>query len=171
MTKKTTIQNKEINTDFEVRSLDADFNNQQTTKEHWSSYIKYLVVGILFGIILVKTEVISWFRIQEMFRLQSFHMYGVIGSAVITGIISIQIIKRFSIKTLNGEKIALPRKEFSKGQVYGGLLFGFGWALTGACPGPMFAQIGTGSLVMLIALLSAIAGTWVYGLINEKLPQ
>ncbi|HRH48975.1 MAG TPA: YeeE/YedE thiosulfate transporter family protein [Panacibacter sp.] len=171
MTKKTTIQNKEINTDFEVRSLDADFNNQQTTKEPWWSHIKYLVTGILFGIILVKTEVISWFRIQEMFRLQSFHMYGVIGSAVITGIISIQIIKRFNIKTLNGEKIELPRKQFSKGQIYGGLLFGFGWALTGACPGPIFAQIGTGALVMIIALLSAIAGTWVYGLIQEKLPQ
>ena len=171
MTKTTTIRNKEINTDFEVRSLDADFNNQQATKEPWWSYIKYLVVGILFGIILVKTEVISWFRIQEMFRLQSFHMYGVIGSAVITGIISIQIIKRFNIKTLNGEKIELPGKQFSKGQIYGGLLFGFGWALTGACPGPMFAQIGTGALVMIIALLSAIAGTWVYGLIQEKLPH
>ena len=108
---------------------------------------------------------------QEMFRLQSFHMYGVIGSAVIVGIISVQLIKRLSIKTLSGEKIELHQKRFSKGQVYGGLLFGFGWALTGACPGPMYAQIGTGALVVIVALLSAITGTWVYGLIREKLPH
>ncbi len=106
-----------------------------------------------------------------MFRLQSFHMYGVIGSAVITGILSVQLIKRFGPKALNGEKIEIPQKKFSKGQIYGGLLFGCGWALTGACPGPMFAQIGTGALVVTIALLSAIAGTWVYGLIRPSLPH
>ena len=110
---------------------------QLQQKQAWWSYIKYIIAGILFGIILVKSEVISWFRIQEMFRLQSFHMYGVIGSAVVTGIISVQIIKKFSIKTINGEKIELPQKKFHKGQVYGGLFFGFGWALTGACPGPI----------------------------------
>lgn len=135
------------------------------------SNIKYLIAGIAFGIILVKSEVISWFRIQEMFRLQSFHMYGVIGSAVVTGIISVQLIKRANSKALNGEKIEIPQKKFSKGQVYGGLLFGCGWALTGACPGPMFAQIGSGALVVLIALLSAIAGTWVYGRIRPSLPH
>ena len=171
MNEVTTIRNKEINTDFEVRSLDNLFSEKQPKKERWFSYIKYLVTGILFGIILVKAEVISWFRIQEMFRLQSFHMYGVIGSAVITGIISLQIIKRFNIKTIHGEKIELPQKKFNKGQIYGGLIFGFGWALTGACPGPMFAQIGTGALVVTVALLCAIAGTWVYGLIREKLPH
>ncbi len=171
MNEVTTIRNKEINTDFEVRSLDNLFSEQQPKKEHWFSYIKYLVTGILFGTILVKAEVISWFRIQEMFRLQSFHMYGVIGSAVIAGIISVQIIKRFNIKTIHGEKIELPQKKFNKGQIYGGLIFGFGWALTGACPGPMFAQIGTGALVVIVALLSAIAGTWIYGLLREKLPH
>lgn len=171
MNEMTTIRNKEINTDFEVRSLDKIYSAEQPKKEQWGSYVKYLATGILFGIILVKSEVISWFRVQEMFRLQNFHMYGVLGSAVITGIISVQIIRRFDIKTLNGEKIELPQKKFNKGQIYGGLLFGFGWALTGACPGPMFAQIGTGALAMIVALLSAIAGTWVYGLTREKLPH
>ena len=171
MNEVTTIRNREMNTDFEVRSLDNSFSGEQPKKEQWFSYIKYLVTGILFGIILVKSEVISWFRIQEMFRLQSFHLYGVIGSAVITGIISVQIIKRFNIKTIHGEMIELPQKKFNKGQIYGGLIFGFGWALTGACPGPMFAQIGTGALVIIVALLSAVAGTWVYGLIREKLPH
>ena len=167
----TTIVRKQINTDFEVRSLDENYTEKQSGKETAISYLKYLLVGIVFGIILTKSEVISWFRIQEMFRLQSFHMYGVIGSAVVTGMISTQIIKRFNIKTLGGEKIELPQKKFSKGQIYGGLLFGFGWALTGACPGPMFAQIGSGALVVFVALFSAIAGTWVYGLIREKLPH
>lgn len=118
--------------------------------------LRFLFAGIFFGIILVKSEVISWFRIQEMFQLQSFHMYGVIGSAVITGMISIQLIKRLNIRTIQGEKIEIADKKFNKGQIYGGLLFGFGWALTGACPGPMFAQIGLGSLVFIIAILSAI---------------
>ncbi len=171
MNDTTTITTKETNTDFEVRSLDNISAEEQEPKETVLSYLKYLIVGIVFGIILVKSEVISWFRIQEMFRLQSFHMYGVIGSAVFTGIISVQLIKRFNIKTVGGEKIELPQKKFNKGQIYGGLLFGFGWALTGACPGPMYAQIGTGALVVIAALLSAIAGTWVYGLIREKLPH
>jgi uncharacterized membrane protein YedE/YeeE len=120
---------------------------------------------------LVKSEVISWFRIQEMFHLQSFHMYGVIGSAVVTGILSILLIKKLNIKTIYGEPIVLIPKKFNKGQVYGGLLFGFGWALTGACPGPLFALIGTGASVIVVTLFSAIAGTWVYGLIREKLPH
>ncbi len=165
------IKNIETNTDFEVRSLDAICINESTLKHPWWYNLKYLFAGVLFGIILVKSEVISWFRIQEMFHLQSFHMYGVIGSAVVTGIISVFIIKKLNIKTIYGEKIELPAKKFNKGQIYGGLLFGFGWALTGACPGPMFAQIGTGALVIIVSLLSAIAGTWVYGLLREKLPH
>ena len=128
-------------------------------------------MGLLFGIILVKSEVISWYRIQEMFRLQSFHMFGVIGSAVFTGIISVWLIKTFNIKTIRGEKIELPTKKFNKGQIYGGLIFGFGWAITGACPGPLFAQIGSGFGVIIVTLLSAIAGTWVYGLLRETLPH
>jgi len=160
-----------VNTDFEVRSLDSPLGIQPQKGEAGWAFIKYLVAGILFGIILVKSEVISWFRIQEMFRFQSFHMYGVIGSAVVTGIISIQLIKRLPVKTLDKEKIELPEKKFHKGQVYGGLLFGFGWVLTGACPGPIFAQIGTGALVIIVTLVAAIAGTWVYGLLRERLPH
>jgi uncharacterized membrane protein YedE/YeeE len=131
--------------------------------------LKYLVLGALFGIILVKSEAISWFRIQEMFRLQAFHMYGIIGSAIVVGMISILIIRRFKVKTINGENITIPTKKFHWGNVYGGLIFGLGWAITGACPGPLFAQIGSGFLVITVTLLSAIAGTWVYGLLRDKL--
>jgi uncharacterized protein len=137
--------------------------------ESWTAHLKYLVVGIMFGIVFVKAEIISWFRIQEMFRLQSFHMYGVIGSAVVVGMLSVFIIKRFNIKTLDGEKVVIQPKVFHKGQIYGGLIFGLGWAITGACPGPLFAQIGSGYVVVLVTLLSAIAGTWVYGYFEEKL--
>ena len=133
--------------------------------------IKYLFAGILFGIILVKAEVISWFRIQEMFRLQSFHMYGVIGSAVAVGALSVFLIKRFGVKSIEGRPIVIEDKKFSKGQIYGGLLFGFGWAITGACPGPLFAQIGTGATVIAVTLLSALAGTWTYGRFKERLPH
>ncbi|SKB74224.1 DUF6691 family protein [Daejeonella lutea] len=138
---------------------------------HWSSKIKFMIVGILFGIVFVKAEIISWFRIQEMFRLQSFHMYGIIGSAVVVGMISVFLIKKFNIKTLNGETIIFRDKIFSKGQIYGGLLFGLGWAVTGACPGPLFAQIGTGATVVIMTFLSALAGTWVYGYFKESLPH
>jgi hypothetical protein len=162
---------KETNTDFEVRSLDSMcINESQLQHPSWYN-LKYIVAGILFGIILVKGEVISWFRIQEMFRLQSFHMYGVIGSAVVIGIISIWLIKKFNMKTIHGETIEFHPKPFSKGQIIGGVLFGFGWALTGACPGPLFALIGSGAWVIIVALFSAIAGTWVYGLLRNKLPH
>lgn len=133
--------------------------------------IKFLIAGIFFGIVLVKAQVISWFRIQEMFQLTSFHMYGVIGTAVVTGIISLQLIKRFNIKTISGDPISVTPKTFNKGQIFGGLIFGIGWAITGACPGPLFAQIGTGFTVVAITLLSAIAGTWVYGALKSKLPH
>lgn len=133
--------------------------------------IKYLLLGMAFGIILVKSEVISWFRIQEMFRLQSFHMYGVIGSAVITGMLGVLLIKRFRLRTIAGEEIVIPKKIFTKGNIFGGLIFGLGWAITGACPGPLFAQIGSGFTVVIVTLLSAIFGTWVYGLLKEKLPH
>ena len=133
--------------------------------------IKYLIVGIFFGTVFVKAEIISWFRIQEMFHLQSFFMYGVIGTAVIIGMLSIFLIKHFKIKTFSGEPITFENKEFNKGQIFGGLIFGIGWAITGACPGPLFAQIGSGFLVVIITFLSAIAGTWVYGLLKDKLPS
>ncbi|MEO8211468.1 MAG: DUF6691 family protein [bacterium] len=161
----------EESTDFEVKSLDSIcINESELQHKRWHN-IKYLIAGILFGIILVKAEVISWFRIQEMFRFESFHMYGIIGTAVIIGIISIQIIKKFNVKTIYGEKIEFHKKKFSKGQVIGGLIFGFGWAITGACPGPMFALIGGGFTVVIITLLSAIAGTWFYGYVRERLPH
>lgn len=164
-------QNKEINTDFEVRSLDAIcVNEEQITTPAWHN-LKYLAFGILFGIILIKSEVVSWFRIQEMFRLQSFHMFGVIGSAVVVGAISVFLIKKFKIKTIHGEEIILPEKSFNKGQIIGGLMFGFGWAMTGACPGPLFAQLGYGATATLITIFMSIVGTWVYGLIREKLPH
>lgn len=162
---------KETNNDFEVRSLDALCINESELHHPWYHNIKYFLAGIFFGIILVKAEIISWFRIQEMFRLQSFHMYGVIGSAVVVGIISVFLIKKFKVKTIYGEPIEFHPKQFNKGQIYGGLLFGFGWAITGACPGPLFAQTGAGFSVVIITLASAIAGTWVYGLIREKLPH
>ena len=136
-----------------------------------ASLFKYLLAGILFGILLVKAEVISWFRIQEMFRLQSFHMFGVIGTAVVTGVLSIQLIKRFNVKTVEGEPIRIEDKKFHKGQIFGGLLFGFGWAVTGACPGPLFAFIGSGATAVAVILLSAILGTWTYGLLRERLPH
>lgn len=160
-----------INTDFEIRSENAMCVNQSELNSPLSSNIKFLFAGILFGIVLIKAEVIAWFRIQEMFRLQSFHMYGVIGSAVVVGAISVFIIKHFRLKTIDGETITLENKKFSKGQIFGGLLFGFGWAMTGACPGPLFAQIGSGSLIVIVTLLSAIAGTWTYGLIRNHLPH
>ncbi|SKA46912.1 hypothetical protein SAMN04488128_10852 [Chitinophaga eiseniae] len=137
----------------------------------WFSQLKYLVIGTLFGIIFVKAEVISWFRIQEMFRLQSFHMYGVIGSAVMVGMLSVWLIKKYNIKTLEGETVVFQPKKFNKGQIYGGLMFGLGWAITGACPGPLFAQIGVGTTVVAVTLLSAIAGTWVYGRFRDQLPH
>jgi len=165
------ITEEEQNTDFEIRSLDTICINTSHFETKWYDYIKYMIIGILFGIVLVKGQVISWFRIQEMFRLQSFHMFGVIGSAIITGMISVWLIKKFNIKTIYGEPIHIHRKQFNKGQVYGGLLFGFGWALTGACPGPLFAQIGNGATVTIVTLLSAIAGTWAYGKWREKLPH
>lgn len=134
-------------------------------------YLKYLLFGILFGIVLVKAEMISWFRIQEMFRLQSFHMYGIIGSAVATGMLSVFLIRRFNVKTIHGEAVVIPDKKFNKGQIYGGLLFGLGWAMTGACPGPLFAQAGTGAAAVGVTILAAIAGTWTYGRFREKLPH
>jgi uncharacterized membrane protein YedE/YeeE len=163
---------KDTNTDFEVKSLDAAMcvNEEEVKVPMWSN-LQYLVFGVLFGIVLIKSEVVSWFRIQEMFRLQSFHMFGVIGSAVVVGAISVFLIKKFNIKTIRGEKIIFSDKTFNKGQIYGGLLFGFGWAMTGACPGPLFAQLGYGATTISITILMAIVGTWVYGKLREKLPH
>ena len=157
--------------DLEVREQDAICVNESALQHPWWHNLKYAAWGILFGIVFVKAEIVSWFRIQEMFRFESFHMYGVIGTAVMVGLISVLIIRRTKAKTIYGEEIHIPNKEFNKGQIYGGLMFGLGWAITGACPGPLFAQIGAGFSVIIVTFLSAIAGTWVYGLLREKLPH
>ena len=135
------------------------------------SNFKYLVAGTLFGIVLTKAEAISWFSMQEMFRFQGFQMYGIFMTAIPIGIISVWLIRKGRLRTLKGERITIASKKFTKGNVIGGLIFGLGWALTGACPGPLFAQIGAGFTVVAITLLSALAGTWVYAAIREKLPH
>ena len=133
--------------------------------------IKFLLVGVLFGTVLTKTEEVSWFRIQEMFRFQSFHMYGIIGSAIAVGALSVWLIKKFKIKSIDREPIIIPDKKFSKGQIIGGTIFGMGWALAGACPGPLYALLGAGYSVIIVAILSALLGTWVYSFLHPKLPH
>ncbi|HEY0978614.1 MAG TPA: DUF6691 family protein [Flavobacteriales bacterium] len=145
--------------------------NESALQHPWWYNFKYAAWGVLFGIVFVKAEIISWFRIQEMFRFESFHMYGVIGTAVAVGLISVQLLKRTKARTIHGEPIHIPAKSFNKGQILGGLIFGLGWAITGACPGPLFAQMGAGFTVVLVTFLSALAGTWVYGLLRERLPH
>ena len=133
---------------------------------------KYIIVGILFGIIMTKSEAVSWYRIQEMFRFQSIFMYGIIGSAVVPGIILVAIIKEYRLKDFYGRPIHLAEKDKRwKKYLIGGSVFGMGWALTGACPGPIFVLLGQGYTVMLIAIAGALAGTTVYGLLRDRLPQ
>ena len=133
----------------------------------------YLLLGAYFGILLTKSEVISWFRIQEMFRFQSFHMYGIIGAAIVVAAVSVQVIKRFKLRAATGDPIAIPPKDWGRGYRYwiGGTIFGLGWALLGACPGPIFALVGNGVTVLLVALLSALAGTWAYAYLRPSLPH
>ncbi|HRP34139.1 MAG TPA: YeeE/YedE thiosulfate transporter family protein [Agriterribacter sp.] len=159
------------NTDYEVRSQNAMCVNESTLDKPLRVNFKYALMGVFFGVLLVKAEVVSWFRIQEMFKLQSFHMYGVIGSAVLVGMISVALIKKLKAKSIEKEDIHLEAKPFHKGQVFGGLIFGLGWAITGACPGPLYALIGTGATVIIVTLFSAIVGTWVYGRFRHKLPH
>lgn len=134
--------------------------------------LKYLAIGILFGIVMTKSEAISWYRIQEMFRFQSFHMYGIIGSALAVGMLLIQMIKRKQLKATDGTQITFKDKDFSIPRyLFGGIIFGLGWALSGACPGPMFTLVGNGFTVFIVVIFSAIAGTLVYGLVRDKLPH
>jgi len=132
----------------------------------------FFVLGCLFGIVLIKSEVVSWFRIQEMFRFQSFHMYGIIMSAIATAALSIAVLKRVHAHTLAGDAISIPPRMLRKGYRYwiGGTMFGVGWALTGACPGPLFALTG-GMSIYAVAAVSALAGTWVYGYLRPHLPH
>lgn len=138
------------------------------------SLLVYLLLGTGLGILFVKSQVISWFRIQEMFRFQSFHMYGIMGSAVVVGAVSVWVIRRYEMRSLGGSRIEIPPKErtpWFRRYWIGGLLFGFGWALLGACPGPIFALIGTGATVLIVALASALAGTWTYAYLRQYLPH
>ncbi|MCU0391900.1 MAG: YeeE/YedE family protein [Thermoflexibacter sp.] len=157
--------------DTDIRHSDTVCTNESALQHPWWYNFKYMIGGIVLGIVFVKAEIISWFRIQEMFHLTSFHMYGVIGTAVVVGLCAVQLIKKLNIKSIYGEKIMIPPNQFNKGQIYGGLIFGLGWAITGACPGPLFAQLGNGFGIISVTLLSAIAGTWVYGKFRNKLPH
>jgi uncharacterized membrane protein YedE/YeeE len=134
--------------------------------------LKYLLVGFIFGIVLTKAEAVSWYRIYEMFQFQSFHMYGIIGVAIATGIIGIQLIKRNNIKDITGLPIEIQDKEKGSTRYWiGGLFFGLGWALVGACPGPIFILLGAGFWSLIIVLIGALLGTFIYGLIMKKLPH
>ena len=135
--------------------------------------IAYFLIGMLFGGVLVEAEVLSWFRIQEMFRFDAFHMYGIIGSAVLTAALSLRLIRHLGLRSAGGEALTLPAKTLGSGARYaiGGTVFGLGWALSGACPGPMVALVGAGVPVTLVALASAVFGTWVYGLLRPHLPH
>ncbi|MDZ4752731.1 MAG: DUF6691 family protein [Flavobacteriales bacterium] len=137
-----------------------------------TKFIKFLLVGTLFGIIMAKSEAISWYRIQEMFRFQSFHMYGIIGTAVVLGVLGVAIIKKYRIRDIQGNPIIFPRMEktFVK-YILGGSIFGLGWALSGACPGPMVVNIGYGYFTMIIVFVSAILGTLLYGMLRNNLPH
>ena len=135
-------------------------------------FLKFLLAGTLFGITLTKAEIISWYRIYEMFRFESFHMYGVIGSAVVIGVIITTLIKKTGLKDSSGKKIEIISKEFSIFRyLIGGTIFGFGWAMTGACPGPLFTLFGNGITVIGVVILAAMLGTYTYGLIRNKLPH
>jgi len=134
--------------------------------------LSYLFIGIFFGIVMFKSEAASWFRIYEMFSFQSFHMYGIIGSALVIGIVGIQLIKRNNIKSFYGEPIKFTPKDRGVSRyLYGGLIFGLGWALAGACPGPIYTLIGAGYLPILVVLIGSLLGTFLYGLLRKKLPH
>lgn len=135
-------------------------------------YIKFIIAGIIFGIVMSKSEAISWYRIQEMFRFQSFHMFGIIGTSVISGVILVQVIKRLKLRDIEGNHITfMPKAKSVTRYLLGGTIFGLGWALTGACPGPMVVNVGNGYVVMVVVIAGAMLGTLLYGLIRDKLPH
>jgi uncharacterized membrane protein YedE/YeeE len=135
-------------------------------------YIKFLLIGVVFGIVMSKAEIISWYRIYEMFRFESFHMFGVIGSAVMLGVLLVYIMKRLKMKSFDGERITFSSKNMSIPRyLIGGTIFGLGWAMTGACPGPMFVLLGKGVLSILIVIVAAVFGTFLYGVLRDKLPH
>jgi uncharacterized protein len=155
------------------RAIVSDAHTRASSVPRVRELAVYLTLGTLFGIVLTNAQVASWFRIQEMFRFQSFHMFGVIGSAVLTALLSLQLIRRFGVRAADGSVITIPPKTMGRGTRYwlGGSLFGLGWALVGACPGPLLAVLGSGVTVFLVPILSALAGTWLYGVLRPRLPH
>ncbi|PYP80063.1 MAG: transporter [Gemmatimonadetes bacterium] len=155
--------------DDDVHELSAEQVRDPTAPGLWI----YLLVGTLFGIVLTKGEAISWFRIQEMFRFQGFHMFGIFATALPTAIVGVQLLKQRWRRTLSGETVVIPPKHLGSGVRYaaGGTIFGLGWALTGACPGPLFALLGSGVTTMAVAIVSAMLGTWTYGRLRHRLPH
>lgn len=151
----------------------SDVKSAQVTQMRLADGLLYLGMGILFGILLIKSEVVSWFRIQEMFRFQAVHMYGILGSAVVVAGASIALLRRFDVTTIRGEPISISDKPFDRGinQMAGGIAFGIGWGLLGACPGPIYALLGAGVTPILVALLSAALGAWAYGHLKPYLPH
>lgn len=147
--------------------------SRQAHRQTAGALLVYFLLGICFGVTLTQSEVLSWFRVQEMFRFQSPRMYEIIASAVVVAAVAVALIKRFRLRALSGEPISIPPKSLGYGVRYavGGTMFGLGWALTGACPGPLFALVGNGVTVMIVAIASALAGTWLYGLLRAKLPH
>ncbi len=135
------------------------------------SYLPVIVVGILFGVVLTKSEVISWYRVQSMFRFEEAHMYLVISSAIVTGALSLWVIRRFNLKTLQGEPVTIKDKPYQKGIIYGGITFGLGWAITGACPGPVYAQLGSGEWLALVTFAGALVGSYLYAYARPHLPH
>lgn len=134
--------------------------------------LKFVLAGVVFGIVMTKSEALSWYRIQEMFRFQSIHMYGIIGVAVTLGVIAVALIKKFKLRDIDGNPIVFAPKERSVARyLIGGTIFGLGWAMTGACPGPMFVNLGYGLTVMTVVIVSALFGTFMYGVLREKLPH
>ena len=162
-------------TPTEKTSPDAPPSPDGATR--WTALLAFLLMGAYLGVIFVQSEVVSWFRIQEMFRFQSFHMYGIIGGAVAVGMLSVQILKRMGLRTLSGRPIELSPKEWGESRIpaarywMGGTLFGMGWALLGACPGPIFALIGAGVGVLVVGLAAALLGTWAYSALRPHLPH
>ena len=135
-------------------------------------YLKFIIIGTLFGIVMTKSEAVSWYRIQEMFRFDSFHMYGIIGSTVVIGAIAFFLIRKYGMRSFTGNPIVLNPKQMSVPRyLFGGIIFGLGWALTGACPGPIYALIGNGFTVIVVTLVSAVFGTFAYGALRDRLPH
>jgi uncharacterized membrane protein YedE/YeeE len=151
---------------------DVSVNAPSRAPAAYLAAARYLIAGCLFGFVAVKSEIISWYRIQEMFRFDSFHMYGVLGSALLVAVVSVWIIKRTGMSSLSGEPIVLPPKAPTyRAYIFGGTIFGVGWALTGACPGPILALIGSGFGAFVVVLASAVLGTWTYGSLRGRLPH